>query len=179
MWYDWLAEELKTLSFRPRRPKGDMRPVVQKITLSRLLILAWLMTWVTTAPLFDTHLPDLPDLPDTTDGQASLQGSLAHTVFSPDLPGEFSRSHNVTRHEHFFHVSNPGSNSPEVCIALLDDDDSKKRKVGQPSVLGVLCHLPNRPLLPNSAIESRAIHLSHLLFAAPQGPRAPPSVISL
>ena len=153
-----------------------MRPVVQKITLSRLLILAWLMTWVTTGPLFDTHLPDLPD---TTDGPASLQGGLTPTVFSPDLPGEFSRS-NVTRQEHLFHVSNRVSNFQEDDIALLDDDDdAKKRKMGQLSVLGVLCRLPNRPLLPNSAIESRAIHPRLLLFAAPQGPRAPPSVVSL
>lgn len=119
-----------------------MRPVVQKLTLSRLLILAWLMTWVTTVPLFHIHLPD------TTDGPASLQGGLAHTVFSPDLPGEFSRSFNVTHQEHFAGVSNRVSNSPEFGIALLDDD-SKKRKVGQASVLGVLCCLPNRPLLPN------------------------------
>lgn len=150
-----------------------MSPVAQKITLSRLLILAWLMTWVTTVPLFHIHLPD------TTDGSASLQGGLAHTVFTPDLPGEFSRSYNVTRQEHFFSVSNRVSNSPEVGIALLDDDDSKKRKKGQPNVFGVLCRLSNRPLLPNSAIESLAIHPRLLLFAAPQGPRAPPSVVSL
>jgi hypothetical protein len=149
-----------------------MRSVVQKITLSRLLILAWLMTWVTTVPLFHTHLPD------TTDGPASLQGGLAHTVFSPDLPGEFSRSYNVTRQEHFFHVSNRVSNTPEVGIALLNDY-SKNRRMGQPSILGVHCRLPNRPLLPNSAIESRAIYRSSLLFVGPQGPRAPPSFVSL
>ena len=154
-----------------------MPAVIRMMTCSRLLILTWVITWVMAGPLFDTHLPDFPD---TTDGLASLQSGLAHPIFSPDLPGKFSCSRNVIRHEHFFHVSNQISNSPEGGIALLDDDDAKKRRVGQPRVLVVLCRLPNRPLLPNSAIESRAIHHRLLLFfTAPQGPRAPPSVISL
>jgi len=133
-----------------------MVAVIQMMACSRLLILTWLITWVTTAPLFGTYLPDFPD---TTDGPASLQN---------------------TRHDHFFHLSNQVSNSQDINVALLDDDDSKKRKGGQPSVLGVLCYLPNRPfLLPNPAIESRAIPHRLLLFTAPQSPRAPPSIISL
>ena len=131
-----------------------MPSVNQMITCSRLLILAWLMTWVTTGHLFDTHLPDFPD---TTDGPASLQSA---------------------RQKNFFHVSNQVSNFPGDDIALLDDD-AKKRKVEKPSVLGVLCHLSYRPLLPTSVVESRAIHPRLLLFATPQGPRAPPAVVSL
>ena len=133
-----------------------MPSVIQMIACSRLLILAWLMTWVTTGSLFDTYLPDFPD---TSDGPASLQN---------------------TRQHHFFHLSNQVSNSQDIDVALLDDDDSKERKGGQPSVLGVLCYPPHRPfLLPNTAIESRAIPHRLLLFTAPQGPRAPPSPISL
>lgn len=127
-----------------------MRPVGQMIALSRLLILAWLLTWVATASFY------LPDLPDTTDGPPSLQNA---------------------RQKHFFHLSNQVSNFQED-IAILDDD-AKKRKMRQPSVLGVLCPLPTRPLLLNSVMESRAIHPRPLLFTAPQGPRAPPSVVSL
>jgi hypothetical protein len=129
-----------------------MRPVGQMIALSRLLILAWLMTWVAIASLFY-----LPDLPDTTDGPPSLQNA---------------------RQKHFFHLSNQVSNFQDD-NAILDDDDAKKRKLGQPSVLGALCHLPDRLLLPNSAIESCATHHKLLLIAAPQGPRAPPSIVSL
>jgi hypothetical protein len=131
-----------------------MPPVIHMMACSRLLILAWVMMWVTTGPLFDTHLPDLPD---TADGPASLQSA---------------------RQKHFFYLSNQDSNF-QIGIALLDDDDAKKRKVGQPSDLGVLYHLPNRPLLPNSVIESRAIPPRLLLFGTPQGPRAPPSIVSL
>lgn len=134
--------------------KGDMRPVVNMMALLRLLILAWLMTWVATASLFNTYLPGLPD---TTDGLASLQSA---------------------RQTHFFHLSNLVSHVPECDVALLDDDDSKKRKMGKPSILGVLCHLSHRTLLLHSVIESRAIQPRLLLFATLQGPRAPPSVLS-
>jgi len=127
-----------------------MRPVGQMIALSRLLILAWLMTWVATASFY------LPDLPDTTDGPASLQSA---------------------RQKHFFHLSNQVSNFQED-IAILDDD-FKKRKLEHSIALEVHCPLPNRPLLSNSAIVSRATHHRLLLFAPPQGPRAPPSVVSL
>ena len=132
-----------------------MLSVIHMILRSRLLILAWLITWVTTGPLFGT---DLPAFPDTTDGPASLQ---------PD------------RQKHFFHLSNQVS-VYEDDLALLDDDDSKKRKKEQPSVLGVLCLLSKRPLRLNSIIESPAIHPRLLLFASPQGPRAPPplSIVS-
>ena len=131
-----------------------MPSVIQVIACSRLLISAWLMTWVITTPLFNTYLPDLSD---TTDGPASLQPA---------------------RQKHFFHLSNQVS-VYEDDVAILDDDDAKKRKVGQPSDLGVLYYLPNSPLLPNSVIESRAIHPRLLLFATSQGPRAPPSIVFL
>ena len=149
-----------------------MRPFGHKISPFTCLIFAWLILWVTTVPLFHTHLPD------TTDGPASLQSGLAHTVFSPDLPGEFSRSYNVTHQPRCFHLSNRVSNSPELGLALLDDDD-KHRKIGQPSVLAVLRCVPTSPLVPHSTIESAAIPPRFLLFVAPHGPRPPPSVISL
>lgn len=144
---------------------------VQKIIPSRVLILAWVIMWVTTVPLFHTHLPDL------SEGPASLQNGLAHTVFSPDLPGEFFRVSHVTQQDHFAHVSNRVSNSPELGF-VLSSEDSKSRKMEQPGVLSVMCCLPHRPFLPNSVIESRAMHRTLLGFPAPQGPRAPPSVVS-
>jgi len=142
-----------------------MPSIIQMIACSRLLIVTWVITWVTTIPLFHTHLPDL------NDGPPSRQG-LAHTVFSPDLPGEFS-----CPHRNVLHVSNRVSNSPELGF-VLSTDDSKSRKMGEPSILGILCGLSNRPFLSNSAIESHALYRHLLLFAASHGPRAPPSIVS-
>ena len=149
-----------------------MRPFGHKVAPLRILIFAWLIVWVTTVPLFHTHLPD------TTDGPASPQSGLAHTVFSPDLPGEFSRSYNVTHQPRFFHLSNRVSNSPELGLALLDDDE-KHRKIGQPSVLAVLCCVPPSPLVPHATIESAAVSPRLCLFMSPHGPRSPPSVLSV
>ena len=131
-----------------------MRPVGQMIALSRLLILAWLMTCVAITPLFDTYLPDLPD---TTDGPISLQ---------------------TARQKHFLHLSNQVSNFQDG-NAILDNDDSKKRKLEQSLALGVLCPLSYRPLLPYSVMESRALHPRLLLFSASPSSRAPPSVVSI
>ena len=137
---------------------------------SRLLVSVWVITWVTTVPLFHTHLPDI------SDRQAS-QGGVAHTVFSPDLPGEFSYFSNANHHDQFAHLAKRVLNSPELGFVL--SECSKDREAKQPSVLSILCCLLNRPLLPTAAIESRAIHRGLLVLAGRQGPRAPPSVVSL
>ena len=133
---------------------------------SRLLVSGWVIIWVTTVPLFHTHLPDI------SDGQASQSG-VAHTVFSPDLPGEFS-----CRHDNLAHLSKRVLNSPELDF-VLSSERSKDRDGKQPSVLSILCCLLNRPLLPTAAIESCAIHRGLLVLAGRQGPRAPPSGVSL
>src|SRR5262245_54309972 len=144
---------------------------VRMIISSRLLVLVWVITWVTTVPLFHTHLPDI------SDPQPS-QGGVAHTVFSPDLPGEFSRFSTTNHHDHFAHLSSRVFNSPELGF-VISSERSKDREVKQPSVLNILCDLPNRPFLPTAALESRAIHRRFLILAGPQGPRAPPSVVYL
>src|SRR5215831_1288682 len=137
---------------------------------SRLLVSVWVIIWVTTVPLFHTHLPDI------SDGQAS-QGGVAHTVFSPDLPGEFSYFSTANHHDQFAHLAKRVLNSPELDFVL--SECSKDRQGKQPSDLSMLCSLLNRPLLPTAAIESRAIHRGLLVFAGRQGPRAPPSGVSL
>ena len=133
-----------------------MPSAIHMIAYSRLLILTWLITWVAIGPLFATYLPDLPD---TSDGSASLQG---------------------TRRGHF-HLSNHVSNFVDINVALLEEDDkSKKRNVGQEKSSVTLVSYPiDRPFQRNLISESLPIHPRLLLLSAPQGPRAPPSSISL
>ena len=137
----------------------------------RLLVAVWVITWVTTLPLFHIHLPDVFY-------SQACQGGVPHTVFSPDLPGEFSRFSNTNHQDHFAHLSSRVLNSPELDF-VISSEPSKDREVKQRSVLGVLCCLPHQPFLPTAAIESRTIHGKLLVVAGPQGPRAPPSVVSL
>src|SRR5215475_1876412 len=131
---------------------------------SRLLVAVWAITWVTTVPLFHIHLPDLSD-------SQACQGGVPHTVFSADLPGEFSRFSNTKHHDHFAHMSSRVLNSPELDF-VISSERSKDREVKQRSVLGVLYCLSHQPFLPTAAIESRAIHGRFLVFTGPQGPRA-------
>jgi len=129
-----------------------------------VLTQVWVIIWVVTVPLFHTHLPDVNDL-------ASRQG-LAHTVFSPDLPGEFSCAHS-----NGFHLSTRSQNSPELGFVLSTAEDSKKGTYQQPSVLSISSWQFDRPLLAQSA-ESRSTHSKFNLLASHRTPRAPPFIIS-
>lgn len=145
-------------------------PWVARTTIpGRLAILTWVILWIATVPLFHTHLPDAYGPPS--------QAGLAHTVFSRDLPGEFSRLPYASHEDHFAQVSNRVSNSPELNF-VLSSEDPESRKMGEHSVSGVLCKLRDRMCFSGSVIEWQVPHRSLLLFAGSPGPRAPPSAIS-
>lgn len=130
-----------------------------------LMTLAWVIIWVATVPLFHTHLPD------ANDGLASHQG-LAHTVFSPDLPGEFSSTH-----RNVFHLATKAQNSPELGF-VLSTEDSQNRTAEEPTALYVLSCQLTGPTPGKSAIESRATHRNCYPLDGRQASRAPPSVVS-
>lgn len=142
-------------------------PGIQVSIHSRLLVLVWVVAWVTTVPLFHIHLPDISD-------RLATPGSVAHTVFSPDLPGEFSRFSN--NQDHYTHLSKKVLNSPELGFTL--SSASKDREAAQPSALSVSFCLLNRPSWPTSVLELPALPRQLLVFGASQSPRAPPSITS-
>ena len=93
---------------------------------SRVVILMWLILWVMTVPLFHVHAPDINPEAGT------LSRGVAHTVFSPDLPGEYSHSFDVSPLTHgqtntfHVHLSQHVSNYPEIGIALQNSSDDRK-----------------------------------------------------
>jgi hypothetical protein len=137
---------------------------VQTKACLHLLTLAWVITWITTIPLFHTHLPDV------NDGLATHQG-LAHTVFSPDLPGEFSCTHS-----NVLHLSTKSQHSPELGFVLSTEDSPKTH--GEPIALNVVSSALSKSLLARSSIESRAHHRKFNLFGNHQASRAPPYIVS-
>ena len=140
-----------------------MRFFIRPKTCLHLLTLVWVIIWIATVPLFHTHLPDVNEL-------ASRQG-LAHTVFSPDLPGEF-----FCDHSNGFHLSTRSQNSPELGFVLSTAEDSKQWTSQAPSVL---CSWQfNRQLLALSAVESQSTHLTFHLLAGHRTSRAPPFNVS-
>ena len=98
----------------------------------RLLIVAWLITWVTAVPLFHLHVPD------TTDRWSALQSGGPHTVFTRDLPGEFSHPF----HDHFGHLSQRAVHSPELGFAVFNNksDDEKAKQL---HVCSESCQVPD------------------------------------
>ena len=137
----------------------------QRIESPRLWISAWTIAWVTATPLFHIHLPDIFD-------RKADQIGVVHTVLSPDLPGEFSRFSNAKPEDPVPHFSHWVFNSPELGFVL--SESSEDREKGKPILLGIRGSLPDQPSMPSSAFESLARHQQHLVFALPQGPRAPP-----
>ena len=147
-----------------------MRLGPQTLLSARPLILAWTVIWIATVPLFHTHLPDISD-------RAISTGGIAHTVFSPDLPGEFFRFSPATQGP-FTHLSNRALNSPELGF-VFSSGDPKNREVGDSSALGVLCCLlSERPVRQQAVIEWPTIHHRPLISFALRDPRAPPAVVS-
>jgi len=142
-------------------------PPVHTLFRWRVLILAWLIMWVASVPLFHLHIPD------TTDQWSTVMSGGAHTVFTPDLPGEFPRhftDHNQGRSAHF---SLPEVNSPELALApfseKLEDRKTKTLDIhGAPSNF-----FPTR-LLSSPVLEfPGACRNAHLYQACPPS-RAPP-----
>lgn len=147
-----------------------MRVRSQTLLSARPLVLAWTVFWIATVPLFHTHLPDTSDRTTST-------GGIAHTVFSPDLPGEFFRFSAASQGPST-HLSNRALHAPELGF-VFSSEDPNDREVGDSSVPGVLCCLlSERPVRQQAVIEWPIIHHRPFIFAALQGPRAPPAVVS-
>jgi len=138
--------------------------VVQARSLWHLLILAWLIMWITTAFLF--HI----DIAEVTDDWSSLHSGGAHTVFAPDLPGEFYHPYDDSRHGPSTHLSQRIVHSQELDLDLFDNDRNAK----QLKNLGALHCSSETVLLPSSRFASaetyHKCHLSEAVVAA----RAPP-----
>src|SRR5215831_300701 len=147
-----------------------MRVRSQTLLSARPLVLAWTVIWIATVPLFHTHLPDISD-------RAISTGGIAHTVFSPDLPGEFFRFSAASQGPST-HLSNRALHAPELGF-VFSSEDPNDREVGDSSVPGVLCRLlSERPVRQQAVIEWPILHHRPLIFAVLQGPRAPPAVVS-
>jgi hypothetical protein len=114
------------------------------------MILMWLISWVLAVPLFHVHLPDAKD------GPVSLHSGLAHTVFSPDLPGEFSQfSLSRDQRSDFLDLSQRSLNYPELGFAVLNDNLSQDPKVGKRTALGSHSRLPDT--LKKSNVRSEVL----------------------
>ena len=148
-------------------PHPDCRPPDKILSRLPLLVFAWLTFWIITVPLFHIHFPD------TTDRWSVLHSSGAHTVFTPDLPGEFSPPFHNTHRGASTHIGPRGVNSPELGIALFDD---KSKKWKNQQTLDAHSRFRDTPLHPSTVFASPQPYPILHLFQPFSAPRGPPSL---
>ena len=140
----------------------------------RLFVLPCLVTWVLITPLFHIHTLDIQE------DRSFFKLFIAHTVFSPDLPGEYSPQSTVhqagtlnnqgTVSTHFAHYS-------EESFSLISEDDSKWEK-GIKASQGRLAPLKHFRLKSGRYVIPNLVSPHLMLLASSVPLRAPPSVSS-
>jgi len=110
-----------------------VRPQKTFIACAQLLLIGWASLWVMALPLFHTHLPGIFQPPI----------GVPHTVFSPDLPGEYSAFSHKTSVD-ASQLSVLASSSPELGFVASPEDD-KRNPLIQPIYAGSLLFLPACP----------------------------------
>lgn len=145
-----------------------MRMRASLVVLSRLLIIGWACVWVAALPLFHTHLP----------GAFEKPVGLPHTVFSSDLPGEFSAfSHRTAWDEAelsalAFHAQELGF------VASASLDDGKRKPLGQSASVLLFRVIPLSLQTLQLLHELPAAHPQTFWSQDSHGLRAPPSAVS-
>src|SRR5689334_16445820 len=104
--------QIDTTSFRHRNacdaPSASSHFSVGSFSSARSLIFQlWIIFWLTVVPLFHAHIPD------TTDEWSAVHSGGVHTVFTPDLPGEFAPPVYEKHRDHPGHFTHRAVNSPE------------------------------------------------------------------
>lgn len=154
-----------------RRCRGPEHPVTSsvpaRVPRHHLLIRVWLIGWLTTIALFHVHLPDI------TDAWSTLHSGGAHTVLTPDLPGEFA-SPIYNGQAHSSHVSQRAVNSPEFGLMLFEESDKARKVIRFLSLGAPSCSLDTARLrrVLDACLET---DLQRHHFLAVPAARAPPS----
>jgi hypothetical protein len=101
---------------------------------SRSMLLAWAIVWMLVVPLIHIH----PEI-DPHHGEAGhVHGGTVHTVFSPDLDGEFDTHHDMpdglgtTSPSHVALSGHPARASEYVELGFSFLSDSTDRKLSKP-----------------------------------------------
>ena len=143
-------------------------------TSFRLLFLPWMVTWVLVAPLFHIHTLDAQEI------HSRSPITIPHTVFTPDLPGEYSfqspidqtdtQKHQGALSTHFVHYS-------EGTLSLFSKAPSRPHTQGLISQSHLLpprdvLLTGGRSVIPDVVLPPLLLQLSSVSL------RAPPSLSS-
>jgi hypothetical protein len=139
--------------------------------LARLLVVPWLIAWVLTIPLFHIHALDL------LEDRLLSQTVFAHTVLTPDLPGEYvpptAAHQSGTQQEVWSH----SPHYSEFALALFsEEEEDSKRKIGIQPILSVQFFSLSQSSL--SSLRNAIPHIASplVVLRASIFPRAPPVI---
>ena len=148
-----------------------MPPCIQR--MPRLFIVTWLISWVLAVPLFHVHVPDVKD------GSVFPSNGVAHTVFSPDLPGEFSQFSIARDRREGLDLSQLALNYPELGFVALNNNLPQDRKPGKRNALDPAYRLPESPSICCTSIEPLPFKERQISNGPPTPSRAPPFPVSI
>lgn len=149
---------------------------------SRVMVRAWIIIWMLAVPLFHVH----PEA-DHHHGEAGhIHGGTVHTVFSPDLDGEFGNHQDTIAGGEQQPVNqitvsgHPSHASDYTELGFSFVSDSTDRTLPKPLVASVLIVEPpaHTPLAANpSVIQPLTFSLPLTLLTQDIPSRAPPSLL--
>lgn len=144
------------------------------------LLRAWITVWLLAVPLFHVH-PEA-DLHHGETGHS--HGGTVHTVFSPDLAGEFDPRRDATAEfappiaHHTAVAGHPTHDADYAELGFSFVNDSTDRTLPKPHVASVLLVEPSaHPAVPAASSLPRELtgSPSHRLFTRDLPSRAPPA----
>lgn len=149
----------------------------------RVVVLMWASLWMLFVPLVHVH----PET-DLHHGEAGhVHGGTVHTVFSPDLDGEFDTHHDTadglgnTSPSHVAIFAHPAHASENVELGFSFLIDSTDRKLSKPLLSSglVVESTAIRFVIPNPSLaKNRSFTPSLPFFTRDIPSRAPPSLLS-
>ena len=150
---------------------------------SQVVLLAWVSAWMLAVPLFHVHAET-----ELHHGEAGhVHGGTVHTVFSPDLDGEFDSHHDMidgigrTFPSHVATFGHPAHASENIELGFSFLSDSTDRKLSKPLLSSglVVESIAIHVVAPSPSVtENRSFTPSLPFFTRDIPSRAPPSLLS-
>lgn len=154
-----------------------MKQICDKLACSRVLVLVWASLWMLAAPLVHIH----PEADHRHGAADHKHGGTVHTVFSPNLPCEFSVYNHASVADdesrcplHLIAQPLHGLEHFEVDLVLAS---SAEPQVGKGTALDVAAHSfhSNLPERPHTVWQPQpSPSLTNLFLTTSLSSRAPP-----
>ena len=156
-----------------------MRLIDGKVVWSRVMVVVWVSIWMLAAPLVHIH----PEADHRHGAADHLHGGTVHTVFSPNLPCEFTVYNHASVAGNESHcplhlVAQPlhGLEHFEIDVVLAS---SAEPQVGKGTALDVAAHFSHAP--PPTRLHAvwqpqPSTSLRNLFLTTSLSSRAPPRV---